>query len=239
VPGAGALVLVLAAAGVVAGAALAAEPAWRIADEHRALEIGLRVTDVGGPWTDASSAGSPVKIDLGSVISTGLTGECAGPVPATKASVDIDVTGASQSTFAGPGEIVSIAALFKTSTVARMQMTGADLKPLGPCFVSELQKGLGTGSRVTLVGFAGRRLATGSPVSLAGRLTLRVTTKRPASALKRPTSTSSSLFYVDLVVEQGGRGLVETGYFGYAPPPTTLESRLAHISARRLSQYAA
>jgi hypothetical protein len=222
-------VLVLVAAGLAAGAALGTQPAWRIADGHRALEIGLTGQDLGPGWQDNIAKGSPEKIDFG-VVSQSLTAECSGPVPATKASIDLDLTGASESSFIGQNVLVSLVMLFKTGTMARMQMpVGGDIKGLGPCIASELGKGMGAGSNVTVLGSERLHVATGAERSLA----MRIRARTKLGGLSR-------ILVIDLVLQQGGRGLVETVLLGVGSAPSTaLESRLAHLSARRLSTYAA
>ena len=130
--------LVLAAAGLGVGSALGAQPAWRVADTHRAVQIGLSAKDAGAGWSDASAKRSPFAIDLGTVASSALTVECSGPVPATKAAVDLEVTGASESALGGTGRtIASIVMMFKTSTIARMQMPDALGCPRLPALLLE------------------------------------------------------------------------------------------------------
>ena len=71
-------------------------------------------------------------------------------------------------------------------------------------------------------------MVTGSPSSFAARI-----------AGKLSVAGASERLYVDLVMQQDGRGMVETVYFGItAPPSSPLEARLAAISASRLARYA-
>ena len=228
---AGALVLVLATAGLAVGSALGAQPAWRIADTHRAVQIGLSARDAGAGWSDGSPKRSPFAIDLGTVASSALTVGCSGPVPATKAAVDLDITGASESAFAGAGRtIASIVMLFKTSTIARMQMPGAaDVRGFLTCFSSELQKGFGTAAKIKLTSLTRRHVVTGSPGSVAIRLTGKITVVGAAEPM-----------FLDLVLQQESRGMVETAYFGILDPPSSpLESHLSRLLEKRLARYAA
>ncbi len=225
------LLVALAVASATAGLALAAQPRWRVADAHRALRIGLSLRDVGSPWREAGARRSPFGIDLGAVLSSSLTAGCAGPVPPTKAATDLEVTGGSESTFANTtGTIFSLTMLFKTPTLAHMQMpvTGT-AAPLARCLTSELERGLAGHARVTVLGVERRSLDTGSPESYAYRV---------AARLK--FASLSERFYLDVVTQRDGRGIVETAYSAIAAPPTgPLEGRLARISARRLARYAA
>jgi hypothetical protein len=228
---AGALVLVVATAGLAVGAALGSQPAWRVADTHRAVEIGLSAQDAGAAWAEGSAKRSPFPIDLGTVASSALTVECSGPVPATKAAVDLDVTGASESVFGGSGRtIASIVMLFKTSTIARMQMPdAADVRGFLPCFSSELQKGFGTAAKINFSSLARRHVVTGAPGSVAIRLTGKITV----------AGTTEPIF-VDLVLQQESRGMVETAFVGILDPPSSpLESRLSRLLEKRLARYAA
>ena len=223
--------LVLAAAGLAVGFARGAQPAWRIADLHRAVRIGLSAKDVGAGWCEGSAKRSPFAIDLGTVASSALTIECSGPVPATKAAVDLEVTGASESAFAGTSRtIASVVMLYKTSTIARLQMPdAAAVRGFLPCFSSELEKGFGTAAKIKLTSLARRHFVTGSPDSIAVRLTGKITV----------AGTGEPIF-IDLVLQQESRGMVETAYFGILDPPSSpLESRLSRLLEKRLARYAA
>jgi hypothetical protein len=205
-------VLVLAAAGLAVGSALGAEPAWRVADTHRAVQIGMSAKDAGAGWGDISAKRSPFAIDLGTVARSALTVECSGPVPATKAAVDLEVTGASESALGGTGRtIASIVMMFKTSTVARMQMPDASaVRGFLPCFSSELQKGFGTAAKIKLTSLVRRHVVTGSPGSIAIRLSGTLT-----------VAGATEPVFVDLVLQQESRGVVETAYFGILDPPSS------------------
>ena len=223
---------VLAVAGLVAGSALGAQPAWRIADSHRAVQIGLSAKDAGAGWGEGSPKRSPFAIDLGTVASSALTVECSGPVPATRAAVDLDITGASESLFFAVGgrTLASIVMLFKTSTMARMQMPdAAPVRGFLPCLAGELQKGFGTAAKIKLSSLAGRHVATGSPRSVGLRLTGKIT-----------VAGTTEPVILDLILQQESRGMVETAYFGIVEPPSSsLESRLSQLLERRLARYAA
>jgi hypothetical protein len=224
-------VLVLAAAGLAVGSALGAEPAWRVADTHRAVQIGMSAKDAGAGWGDISAKRSPFAIDLGTVARSALTVECSGPVPATKAAVDLEVTGASESALGRTGRtIASIVMMFKTSTVARMQMPDASaVRGFLPCFSSELQKGFGTAAKIKLTSLVRRPVVTGSPGSVAIRLSGKLTV----------AGTTEPVF-VDLVLQQESRGVVETAYVGILDPPSSpLESRLSRLLEKRLARYGA
>jgi hypothetical protein len=218
------LLLVLAAAGIAAGVVSAAEPSFRKADAKRALEIGLRLTDVGKGWSEGGSKPSPYTIDTGSTLASVASSQCIGPPSVAKTEADMLVTGSSISMFSKlPESVASIVLLFRNGGYADQQI---DFPPseLRTCIASELkQAGAGPGLKVLSV----RRypLATGSPLSTAFRITVRF---GPGERV-----------YFDLVAQVGGRGLVETAYVAPVSPPSEgLELRLAHISASRLARYA-
>jgi hypothetical protein len=224
---AGALGLVLAAAGTVVCSSFAVRPpAWRVADNHRAVQITLHARDLGKGW---STVAPPKNIDLGELASSSLTSACSGPVPATKAAVDLEVTGASLASFSGTGTaLTSIVMLFKTSTVARMQMPAGNAGALKRCIRSELQQGVGRGAKVSISSVTRRPIDTGSPHSYA----FRVAGNLGVAGISRP-------FLLDMVLQNDGRGLAETAYFSLGThPDEAVEKRLARLLESRLARYA-
>jgi hypothetical protein len=224
---AAALGLVLAAAGAVVCSSFAAKPpAWRVADNRRAVQITLRARDLGPGWTTVAA---PKNIDLGDLAGSALTSQCSGPVPATKAAVDLEVTGASLASFSGTGgALTSLVMLFKTPTVARMQMPAGRADALKGCIRSELQQGVGKGATVSISSVTRRSLATGSPHSYAFRV-----------AGKLGLAGTSQPFLLDMVLQNDGRGLAETAYFSIGTQPDgAVEKRLARLLETRLARYA-
>ena len=219
------LLLGLAAAGIVAGAVLAAEPAFRKADEKRALEIGLRLTDVGKGWSEGGSKPSPYTIDTGSTLASVASSQCIGPPSVTKTEADMLVTGSSISMFSKlPESVVSIVLLFRNAGYADQQI---DFPPseLRTCIASELKQA-GAGPALKVVSVRRYSLATGPPLSTAFRITVKF--------------VPGELVYFDLIAQVSGRGLVETAYLAPgSPPPKALELRLGRISNARLARYAA
>ena len=70
---------------------------------------------------------------------------------------------------------------------------------------------------------------TGSPGSVAIRLSGKMT-----------VAGATEPIFVDLVLQQESRGMVETAYFGILDPPSSpLESRLSRLLEKRLARYAA
>ncbi len=220
------LLLILALAGIVAGAALAAEPAFRKADTKRALEIGLRPSDLPAGWK-AIGGRSPSAIDAGSTLSADSSEQCVGPANVAKTEADMLVTGAAMSEFSKESStIVSIVLLFRSPGYALRQLD-FPVSALKTCLTSELKKAA-PGLRIAVASVRRYALATGSPHSTAVRVAIRVGIP-PAVVFA----------YFDLVAQVDGRGMVETVYLGDVEPPAkTLELRLAQISASRIARYA-
>ena len=220
------LLLCLLAAGIAAQAASAAEPSWRRADNARALRIGLSAQDAGPGWRRAGSKRSPSTVDMGSIMSSAPVTACLGQDTPTKAETDLIITGGSISTLSRSLDtLTSFVMLFKTPTLARRQMPSpAAAAGVRSCVASELRAGLGGTLAGTAVTVTRRRLQTGSPLSQAYRIEARLPLGR---------------LYVDLVMQEDGRGIVETLFLSLAVPPAdSFERHVTGISARRLARYA-
>jgi hypothetical protein len=202
---------------------------FRQADRHRALEIGLRLRDLGSGWAEGTSRRSPYAIDAGAVVSSSLTAECGGPDPTVKTETDLEVTGAAISTFARlDGTLVSVAMLFKTSVLARKQMSLGATKAVKSCLESELKKGLGSAGTLKVQSFTKRRFTSPAPLNTAYRIVARA-----------HAGIASVRVYFDLLLQADGRGVVETLLLGVAVPPSqATETRVSRISARRLARHA-
>jgi hypothetical protein len=218
-----AVVIALAAAVCTTAAA-----DFRQADRQRALEIGLRLADVGPGWSE-SGGKSPRVVDAGTLVGQSVTAECGSDRATAKTETNLIVTGGSMSSFTRSGGIpslVSLVMLFKTSFLARREAeAGNDLAKLRPCLSSQLRKAF---SGVKLASLKIAPLGLKAP-TLAGSYRV----------IARP-SGSPARIYVDLLVQQDGRGLVETVLLSFdAVPPKDVELRAAAVSARRLARYAA
>jgi hypothetical protein len=221
------LLLCLVAAGIVAQAASAAEPSWRRADNARALRIGLTAKDAGPGWHEVGSKRSPSTVDLGLIMSSAPATACLGQDTPTKAEADLIITGGSISTLGRSlNTLTSFVMLFKTPTIARRQMPGpAAAGGMRSCVASELRASLGGALAGAAVSVSRRGLRTGSPLSQAYRIEARLPVGR---------------LYVDLVMQEDGRGIVETLFLSLAvPPAASFERRVTGISARRLARFAA
>jgi hypothetical protein len=221
------LLLCLVAAGIAAQAASAAEPSWRRADNARALRIGLTAKDAGPGWHQVGSKRSPATVDMGSLMSSAPVTTCLGQEAPTKAEADLIITGGSMSTLSRSlDSLTSFVMLFKTSTIARRQLPSpAAVGGVKSCVAGALKADLGGTLAGAAVSVTRRRLQTGSPLSRAYRIEARL----PVGPL-----------YVDLVLQEDGRGVVETLFLSLAVPPAdSLERHVTGISARRLARYAA
>jgi hypothetical protein len=221
------LLLVLAVAALAAQAASAAEPGWRRADNERALAIGLTVADAGPGWHEAAPRRSPYTVDAGSIMGSSPGVGCLGQDAPTRAETDLVVSGASMSTLArAPDTLTSFVLLYKTPALARAQLPGpAAAAGLRRCVAGELSQSVGGMLGGGAVSVAPLALRTGPPLAASYRLVARL-----------PTGP----LYVDLVLQQDGRGVVETIVLSAAaPPPAALERRVTGIAAARLARYAA
>ena len=220
------LLLALTVAALAAQAASAAEPGWRRADNERALAIGLTAADAGPGWGEAGPTRSPYTVDMGSIMASAPGAGCLGQDAPTRAETDLVVSGASMSALARPPEtLTSFVLVFKTPTLAREQMPAAGTASgLRRCVTGELKTGLGGLLGNGAVSVAPLGLATGSPLQASYRIELRL-----------PTGP----LYIDLVLQEGGRGIVETLVLSAAalPPPAGLERRVTGIAAARLARY--
>jgi hypothetical protein len=200
---------------------------FRDADRQRALEIGLRLADLGKGWSE-SAGKSPRTVDAGTLVGQSVTAECGADSATAKTETNLIVTGGSMSSFARPGgspSLVSLVMLFKTPYLARREAAAAhDLAKLRPCLESQLEKALGgvkpASLRITPLPIKAPSLDAG----------YRIVTR---------LGGTSTRIYLDLLVDQGGRGLVETALLSLATPaPTGVEQRAAAVVARRLARYA-
>jgi hypothetical protein len=225
-----AALLVLTAAVLAAGTASAGVPAWRKADNRRSLEIGLRLADVGAGWSEASAKTSPFAVDVGTLAGAGAAA-CVAPAPVAKTETDLIVTAGSESSFLrGRESLVSIAMLFKTAGLAHAQLA-AEASParLKPCMASELRHDFaGSGAKIVALRISKLTVPTGAAESASFRI-----------AAKVGLAAFSETVYLDVVNEQLGRGIVETGFASLSsPPPREIEVHTSAVSANRLARYA-
>jgi hypothetical protein len=213
---------------LAASACAVAHGDFRKADRQRALEIGLRLADLGPGWAE-SGRKSPHTVDTGTLVGQSVTAECGSDSATTKTETNLIVTGGSMSSFTRPGgspSLVSLVMLFKTSYLARREAGAVhDLAKLRPCIESQLQKALG-GVKPASIALTPLRIQAPS-LAAAYRIVTRL-------------GGTSTRIYLDLLIEQDGRGLVETALLSLATPPRAdVEQRAAAVSSQRLARYAA
>jgi hypothetical protein len=200
---------------------------FRQADRRRALEIGLRLADLGEGWA-AIGGKSPRLVDAGTLVGQSVTAQCGSDNATAKTETNLIVTGGSMSSFkrqGGSPSLVSLVMIFKTSFLARREAAAAhDLAKLRRCISSQLTKALGV--KPATLTFAPLQVRAAS-LAAAYRIVARL-------------GGASASIYLDLLVEQHDRGLVETVLLSVAtPPPGAVEQRAAAVSAQRLTRYAA
>jgi hypothetical protein len=213
---------------IVAEAATASVPT-RVGDRRIALEIGLTTKDMGPGWVAAGTSRNPSSIDTGAAVSAGITTECGGSAT-TKTETDLVVTGGAISEFAQPGgTAVSLVMMLKTPSLAAEQVASTgDIRALKPCLASVLAKAFKAGGKTTLVSLEERPFPTPDQASDSLRI-----------VLKLSSAGQSRRVYLDLTLQQDGRGLVEGVHVSVGKHPvSSLEHRLALISSKRLIRYA-
>jgi hypothetical protein len=233
---AGAFVALLLAACAV-GAASAASP---VADQKRALAIGLTRADAGAGWSEVGKR-SPYLLDLGSSLGAAANGPagpgltaCVGMSPAElKTGADLSITATAMTQLLERPTSTNLASLVIVEKPGaeitpgewRSQFTLAEIKR---CVLSEFGAVLAHSSiKVRLARAQTLAFATGSPLSSAYRVILRLS-----------ASTRSWYILLDAFMQGEGRDLTETLLVSGGVPPNDFEHRITRLLAKRLHRFA-